>query len=192
MPDLDIPVLVGTGRRGGHSLGVARFVHGRGAQRRGVTAELLLSEELPATPYSETPSEGPGRSREHEAFARAMGRADGYVVVTPEYNFGIPGSLKCALDSIYHEWARKPFALVGVSSGSVGGARALEQLRSVVGGVKGITVPYQVLVREVETSFSDGAPLGSAEAISPKVDRLWAEVEWYARALRDARPHAPT
>lgn len=191
MPDLEIPVMVGTGRRGGRSLGVGRFVQERGVRRPGVSAPLLLSEEVPNAPYSDGDPEGSLRPPEHRAFAEAIGRADGYVIVTPEYNFGIPGSLKSALDSVYQEWARKPFALVGVSSGSVGGARALEQLRSVVGGVKGVTVPYQVLVRDVTATFSDQGPLRDPGEVSNKVDRLWAEVEWYARALRDARPLAP-
>ncbi len=62
-------------------------------------------------------------------FGRVIDRADGYVILTAEYNHGYPAVLKNALDSTFVEWRRKPVAFVGW--GNTGGARAVEQLRAV-------------------------------------------------------------
>ncbi len=55
---------------------------------------------------------------------------DAFVVLTPEYNHGYPGSLKNALDNIYTPWNYKPVAFVSYGF-SASGARAIEQLRLV-------------------------------------------------------------
>jgi NAD(P)H-dependent FMN reductase len=188
---LNLPVLVGTMRRAAHSTGVGRFVHRRGTLRPGITSTLHLSPESPFANFVDTEWEMERPPPAVVEFTSAMAAADGFVIVTPEYNYGLPGTLKNLLDAVYDEWGRKPFAFVGVSSGGVGGARALEQLRSVVAGVKGLALPYQVLVRQVQESFRDDVPIVDVEAITQKIDRLWEELEWYARALRDARPSAP-
>lgn len=63
-----------------------------------------------------------------EKWAKKIREADGFIWVTPEYNRGTSAVLKNALDSVYKEWNNKAVACVGY--GSVGGARAIEQLRS--------------------------------------------------------------
>lgn len=55
---------------------------------------------------------------------------DGFVFVTPEYNHGVPGGFKNAVDSLGPEWVGKPVAFIG--HGSVGGVRAIEQWRQIV------------------------------------------------------------
>ena len=62
-------------------------------------------------------------------FGAAVARADGFVILTGEYNHGYPAVLKNAMDSTFVEWRRKPISFVGW--GNVGGARAIEQLRQV-------------------------------------------------------------
>ncbi len=63
------------------------------------------------------------------AWASKIKEADAFLIVSPEYNHGYSAVLKNALDSVYAEWNGKPIAFV--SYGSVGGARAVEQLRQV-------------------------------------------------------------
>ena len=68
-------------------------------------------------------------SPEIERFGRTIDRADGFVIVTPEYNHGYPAVLKKAMDHTFPEWNRKALAFAGW--GNVGGARAIEALRLV-------------------------------------------------------------
>src|SRR5258706_14441929 len=62
-----------------------------------------------------------------QKWTAAIAQSDGFVFVTPEYNYGPPAVLKNAIDWVYPEWHRK--AACFVSYGSVGGARSVQQLR---------------------------------------------------------------
>jgi NAD(P)H-dependent FMN reductase len=62
-----------------------------------------------------------------KVWAAKIGSFDCYVFVTPEYNHGISGALKNAIDFLFREWNDKAAGFV--SYGGVGGARAVEQLR---------------------------------------------------------------
>ncbi|MBR7839488.1 NAD(P)H-dependent oxidoreductase, partial [Actinospica durhamensis] len=64
-------------------------------------------------------------------FCERLGRADAFVVITPEYNHGFPGGLKTAIDTARPEWAGKPAALVSYG-GVAGGLRSVEMLRLVL------------------------------------------------------------
>jgi chromate reductase len=68
-----------------------------------------------------------------QALADAIKAADGLIIVTPEYNFGIPGALKNAIDWLSRlpdqPFYAKPIALQSASPGPVGGARVQYELR---------------------------------------------------------------
>ncbi len=67
------------------------------------------------------------------ALADALRAADGVIIVTPEYNFGIPGGLKNAIDWVSRlpnqPFAGKPVALQSASPGPLGGGRVQYELR---------------------------------------------------------------
>src|SRR5260221_6683857 len=69
----------------------------------------------------------PSHDEVAERWQKKVGEFDGYIFVSAEYNRGVPAVLKNALDYAYPEWNNKPAAFVGY--GSVGAARAIEQLR---------------------------------------------------------------
>ena len=52
-------------------------------------------------------------------WAEKLDAADGYMIVTPEYNHGYPAELKNALDQVFPELNRKPVAFIGY--GNTGG-----------------------------------------------------------------------
>src|SRR5438552_7014499 len=67
---------------------------------------------------------------------------DGYVFVTPEYNHATSGALKNAIDFLYAEWGNKAAGFIGY--GGVSGARAVENLRSIMAELQVATVRAQV------------------------------------------------
>jgi chromate reductase, NAD(P)H dehydrogenase (quinone) len=76
---------------------------------------------------------------------KAILAADGVVIVTPEYNFSIPGGLKNAIDWLSRmkepsPFANKPFAIQSATSGSVGGARMQYHLRQVLNGLNALVL----------------------------------------------------
>jgi NAD(P)H-dependent FMN reductase len=72
---------------------------------------------------------------------------DGFVFVTPEYNHGISGALKNAIDLVYAEWHNK--AARFVSYGSASGTRVVEQLRLVMAELQIADVRAQVMLMSV-------------------------------------------
>src|SRR6266436_6401738 len=85
---LFIPVILGTARKGRASENVARFVFGEVHKREGVETELIdiLGLDFPNTDA--------GEALKHTRFSETVARADGLVLVVPEYNHGYPGLLK--------------------------------------------------------------------------------------------------
>lgn len=186
---LDIPVILGTVREGRHSEHVARYVHGRLSERSGVQSAFVDPRDIPL---------GNLVARVWEmdappallAYVQAMERADAFVIVTPEYNHGIPGALKNLLDVTYKEWNRKPFGLVGCG-GISGGLRAIEMLRQVVSGLGAVSVPAHLPVPFVKKTFDAAGPIEGREDWDRRTDKFLDEVQWYAKALQDARTLHP-
>ncbi|HEX2022090.1 MAG TPA: NADPH-dependent FMN reductase [Candidatus Thermoplasmatota archaeon] len=186
---LYLPVIHGTVRAERRSFGVARFVASRLARRPGVETRIFDPRDLPFGNLVATEWEMDPRPPEVDAFVREMARADGFVLVAPEYNHGIPGALKNVLDALYDEWGRKPFGLVGVG-GVSGGLRAVEHLRPVISGLGAVSVPAHVAVQQVTKAFNDEGPVADAQDWERRVDRFLDEVAWYARALKAGRAGA--
>lgn len=186
---LYVPVLLGTVRDERRSDAVARFVVRRLEKRADASSRLVDPRELPFGNLVEREWEMDPQPPEVRAFVEDMARADAFVLVTPEYNYGVPGALKNVLDHLYDEWNRKPFGLVGVG-GVSGGLRALDNLRQVVSGLGAVTVPAHVPVQFVAKEFTDDGPVDE-EKWAKRVDRMLDELAWYARALKAARERAP-
>ncbi|MGD0328096.1 MAG: NAD(P)H-dependent oxidoreductase [Minisyncoccia bacterium] len=131
---LKIYVIIGSTRQNRFSEKPARYLYEELKKKKDIQAELIDLRDWPL-PFFDEPM-GPSMLKgnySHELakkWAAKVGEADGYIIVTPEYNHGYPAVLKNALDWVYTEWNKKPVGFV--SYGSVGGARSVEQLRQVV------------------------------------------------------------
>lgn len=108
--------------------------------------------------------------------------AEAYVIITPEYNRGYPGELKLFLDSFYLEYVAKPVGFVGVSSGSTGGARAVEQLKLSALGMNLIPIRTHLYVPFSE-SFSGG------EDFKQDASNFFKELNIYSTHLHDLQQH---
>jgi NAD(P)H-dependent FMN reductase len=105
----------------------------------------LLDEPWPASMGQYTQSHT-------RAWAASIASFDTYVFVTPEYNHGVPGALKNAIDYLYREWNNKAAGFV--SYGMDGGTRAVEHLRLVMGELQVATVRAQVSL-QLTTDFEN-------------------------------------
>lgn len=103
-------------------------------------------------------------------WAKEIEEADGFVVVTPEYNHGYPAVLKNALDLIYKEWNGKPVAFVSYGAVS-GGIRAVEQLRQVAIELRMIPLKDEINIHLIWQAFNESEDLKD-ESIKPKVATL--------------------
>ena len=122
MPKLYIPVLAGTTRDQRKSIFAARLV-----AEIGNTFDDVEAEVIDPLDYN-FPGDGNDPEGKDPRYTAVTERAQGFFIVTPEYNHGYPGSLKRMLDSELKNYIHKPVAFAGVSSGPWGGVRAIEQL----------------------------------------------------------------
>ncbi len=85
--------------------------------------------------------------------------ADGFIMITPEYNHGPSAVLKNAIDYAWEGWNYKPVSFVSYSAGGIAGARATEQLRLIASGVKLLPLPTATHIPVLSEAFdSNGQP----------------------------------
>ncbi len=183
---LDVPILVATVRSERRSVWVARYVETLLARRPGVETRLWDPVELPFGNLVRHEWEMTERPAVVDEFVRAMAHADGFVIVTPEYNYGIPGAIKNLIDHLYDQWNRKPFGFI-TAGGISGGLRARDQLRQVISGIGAITIPTAIPVQHIEDSWDESGPRADRKEWNSRFGRFFGELERYALALQWAR-----
>jgi NAD(P)H-dependent FMN reductase len=92
-------------------------------------------------------------------WAQRVGKADGVILITPEYNHAPPAVLKNALDWVGPEWTDKPVGLISYG-GISGGTRAVEQLRTITIELGLINVANAIAFPFFSQAFGeDGQPV---------------------------------
>jgi NAD(P)H-dependent FMN reductase len=119
-------------------------------------------------------------------WAELVGRADGFIIITPEYNHGYPAVLKSALDALYGEWVRKPVAFVSYGGWS-GGVRAVEQLRLVAVELQMAPVRGSVVLQFAPRLFDEEGRMQNAPFFEAAATRMLDDLAWWTRALKAAR-----
>jgi len=184
---LNTCVIYGSARSARQGIKAARFVV-RHLENRGHDAVLIDSERHPLPlldrMYKEyEPGEAPPQMETIAALLRA---ADGFIVVSGEYNHSIPAALKNLLDHFQREYVFKPTGIVTYSAGPFGGVRGLANLRTILAELGTPTIPSAFPVSRVGAAFDDD---GNAQdpAYDQRIGGFLDEFEWYSHALRAAR-----
>lgn len=121
-----------------------------------------------------------------EGLAEIFRSVDGFLIVSGEYNHGIPPALKNMLDYFMNEFFWRPAGLVTYSNGRFGGVRAAMQLRATLPEQGMVTVPSLLPFGNVGDAF-DEAGKPNEGYIRSATDAFLTEFTWYVEALRDRR-----
>lgn len=124
------------------------------------------------------------------ALQERIGRAEAYLIVTPEYNHSYPAALKFLIDSVHREWRAKPVAFISYG-GVSGGLRAVEHLRHVFAELHAVAIRDTVSFAQVWTQFDEAGKLLRPEAANRGLSVLLERLKWWATALSNARSAAP-
>src|SRR5262249_50168181 len=178
---LFIPVLLGTPREGRMSEHVARFIFEETEARSGVDTELIDVRSIPLT------TSDAGESIKDLRFSATIARADGLIIVTPEYNHSFPGILKHVLDTNLKEYIHKAVGICGVSAGIFGGARAIENLLPVLRELGLVTIFWDTNFPNVHKLFDSEGKLRDLEVYRRRFDQFIKELIWMAKTLRHGR-----
>jgi NAD(P)H-dependent FMN reductase len=183
---IKIGIVLGSRRPGRKSEVVGHWLLEQARARTDAEFEMvdIAHYKLPILDEPIPPSMHQYQSAHTKALAARVATFDGYIFVTPEYNHGPSGALKNAIDFVYKEWNNKAAGFVGY--GTVGAARAIEQLRLVLAECQIATVRAQVglsLFTDFEnfTTFKPGTHQGAA------VNALLDQVVTWSRALQPLR-----
>lgn len=189
---VQVAVIVASTREGRFADTVADWFLGLASRRLDLWIDPidLARTQLPGRLPARRPRDG-DYPDEVMAFAERIARAEGFVVITPEYNHGYPGSLKNALDLVNAEWRAKPMGFVSYG-GPSGGVRAVEQLRQVAVELHLVPLRDAVAIPMARSAFGDdGAPDDPSGLIADRVNTLFDRLVWWSRALAAARRVAP-
>ena len=189
---LNIKVIAGSTREGRFSDKAAVWIAEEISKQEGVAVEVLdlRDYDIPFfnEPMSPSFKQEPYKNEAVARFTKKIEEGDAFVIVTPEYNHGTSGVLKNALDWVYQEWNNKPVAFV--SYGSVGGARAVEQLR--LNAIELQMAPIRNAVHipgeqyfQVLFGKTDAKELFAS--VSKQAEGMIAQLLWWARALKNAQ-----
>ncbi|MBI2462974.1 MAG: NAD(P)H-dependent oxidoreductase [Candidatus Spechtbacteria bacterium] len=182
--DLIIPIILGTAREGRRSEKVAHFVLDQ-AKKHGFESEIIDVRD-----YILCATDNTQATDKSKQLSEIVDKADGLIVVTPEYNHSYPGELKMMMDQVYNEYKHKPVAFCGTSSGMMGGCRVIELLRLYSIELSLVPIRSAAYFANVGSLFNDDGSIKDQSALSAQADRLkiiFDELAWYAGALKSAR-----
>src|SRR6266403_3483621 len=176
-----IPVILGTVRKGRASENVAKFVFGEVQKREGVETELIDLLDLKFV------SNDAGEAIKEARFSEIVDRADGLVLVVPEYNHGYPGILKHILDSNLKEYIHKAVGVCGVSAGGFGGVRVIENLLPVLRELGLVTIFWDGNFSGAQKLFDETGNILDRAAHEKRMDKFLGELVWMSKTLRYGR-----
>lgn len=181
-----VGIILGSTRPGRNGEAVAKWVFENAKKRSDAEYELvdIADFNLPLLDEPVPPSMGQYSKDHTKRWAEKIATFDAFVFVTPEYNHGISGALKNAIDFLFAEWNNKSAGFV--SYGSAYGVRAVEHLRGVCGEIKIADVRTQVML-SLFTDFENFSQFKPDERHLPVLNTMFDEVVGWGSALKQYR-----
>ena len=191
MNKLKIKIILGSIRNGRFGDKPAKWIYDIACKDTEAEYELidLKDYQLPMfqEPVSPAYIEGAYASDKVNEWSKKIAEADGFIVVTPEYNHGYPSSLKNNIDYLYREWNNKPIAFVGY--GSAGGARAINQLKQVAVELQMAPIRTSVLIMSPWNLVNEDNSLkaGVLDQYTSTAENLIKQLKWWTKTLKAGR-----
>ena len=183
---LKIAIITGSTRPGRLNEAVARWVYDIAAKRSDASFEVvdIAAFDLPLLDEAFPPTMNQYAKPHTKAWAAKIATFDAFVFVTPEYNHSTSGALKNAIDFLFREWNDKAAGFVGY--GGVGGVRAVENLRLVMGEIKVADVRAQVAL-SMYTDFENFSTLKPRPQQQAAVNAMLDDLIAWGEALKAMR-----
>lgn len=188
-----IKVITGSSRPERFNIQPAEWIQAIASMNKDVDSELLDLAEI-KLPFLDEPS-APARrtyTKEHtKRWSAQIEGADGFIFVTPEYNYSYSPLLKNAIDYLYEEWSHKPVAFVSYG-GVSGGVRAVEHLRDVAGAVRMFDLRQQIVIPNIQDNMdAEGRYLFTDRQHEAGV-RMVEDLAFWAERLKPIREELRT
>jgi NAD(P)H-dependent FMN reductase len=184
---LKIGIILGSTRPGRNGEAPARWLLDLATERGDAQYELvdLKDFDLPLLDEVHSPSQGKYENDHTKRWSKTIDQYDGFVMVTAEYNHGVPGALKNAIDYLYAEWNNKAVGFVSYGAAAAG-QRAVEQLRSIAGELQLADVRQQVAF-SLFTDWEQFTTFAPAESHIPSAHTMLDQLIAWTKALHGVR-----
>ena len=186
---LRVGIILGSTRPNRNGEAVAKWVEQQVKDRKDASYELvdIMDFNLPLLDEPIPPSQGKYSQPHTRKWAEKIASLDAFIFVTPEYNHATSGALKNAIDFLYAEWNNKAAGFV--SYGSAGGARAVENLRLIMGEVQIADVRAQVMF-SLFTDFKNFSEFTPDPRHEKELDAMLRQLMAWGEALKTVRDNA--
>ena len=148
------------------------------------TAEILDLNAYQFPLFSERLKYQVNPSAQVLEFADKIVKADGVIIVTPEYNGGYPASIKNVVDLLYAEWQRKPIAISTVSDGSFGGTQVITSLQFSLWKIRAWVVTAMFPVPKAQESFDESGNDTDKASTDKRASAYLKELLWCIEAKK--------
>ncbi|SFD79056.1 NAD(P)H-dependent FMN reductase [Paenibacillus catalpae] len=179
MSKLNIGIILGSTRQGRLSPQVGEWVKKVADGRNDANYEIVDIVDYKLPFFGEADATEQAKAWNEKLFA-----LDGFVFIAQEYNHSITGALKNAIDYAREAWNNKAAGIV--SYGSVGGARAAEHLRGILGEVSVADVRVQVAL-SLFTDFENMSVFKPADLHLTNLNAMLDQVIAWSGALKTIR-----
>jgi NAD(P)H-dependent FMN reductase len=159
-----LTLIVGTNRPGSNTSKVAKIVE-RIYLKLGVPLRVLDLARMPQEIFN--PASYEEKPPAFAPFSDGILQSTGLIVVTPEYNGGMPGVLKYFIDMLKfpESFERRPVCFVGVAAGMWGALRPIEQLQAIFGYRNAFLYPERVFLPRINDLLEDDGTFKEAEPV---------------------------
>ena len=183
---LKIQIITGSTRPSRVNDQVAKWIYRIASDRADLDVELVDIADYDLGILDEPKPASSGQyEKEHTInWSAKISQADGYIFISPEYNHGVSGALKNAIDFLYNEWNNKAAGFVGY--GNAGAARSIEHLRSISGELQIADVRRAVHL-SLSDDFENYSVFKPRDFHADKVNEMLNQLAAWSGALRAVR-----
>lgn len=183
-----LKVIIASTRTGRKGPSIASWVVDAAKKHSGFSVELIDLAEV-NLPSLDEPNHPRLMKYQHEhtkAWSATVSSSDAFIIVTPEYNYGFPASLKNALDFVFNEWNYKPVAFVSYG-GLAAGTRAVQMLKLVVTALKMMPIMESVNIPFFTKHIDEQGTFKATEELEKSADAMLKELLFWAEGLKAMR-----
>lgn len=183
-----IKIIVGSTRPNRFGIQPAEWIHELSKEHPEARFEIIdLAEvKLPFLDEPEPPLYGNYVHEHTKKWSKQIDEADGYIIITPEYNRGVSAALKNAIDFAAREWFYKPVAFVSYGAGG-GGARAVEQLHNTFSWLRDYNMHDELHIRNYWTQVDDKGKFMPTDEQADAARRLLKHIVFWAERMKAPR-----
>lgn len=185
---LNLKIIIASTRPGRKGPVMAAWIHDL-AKNSPAFEVTLLDLAIINLPFFDEANHPRLKKYEHEHtknWSILIDNADAFIIVTPEYNYGFPATIKNAIDFLFHEWAYKPVGFVSYG-GIGGGTRSVQMLKEVITTLKMMPLPESVHLPFFTKHINEQDVFVADEAINKSAETMLGELAKWTVALKPMR-----